>query len=141
MILRDAALYLEIEVADEADVVGRGAALRIVDAERVDGMWLSLATEGHEHALGLASLDGNDDGLARSKETLAGGAHRHVVSTVVGDDDRQLALGREQASGTASELVEAEGVGVASHGACCIGALEGVLKEGRIAEDGVEEEF
>lgn len=116
-------------------------ALLVLYAERRGCVCRSLAGEGHEYALGLAALDGDDDGLARGEEPLAGAADGHVVGTVVGDDHGEFALGRQEAGSTAGQLVKGERVGVAGHRALGIGTLQRVLEEGRVAEDGVEEEF
>ena len=136
-----AALHLQVEILDQAHIFGGIVALCVLYVEGLGGMGSAIASEGHEDALGLAALDGENDGLARGKEAVTGGTDGHIVGTVVGDDDRQLTLGSEQAGGTSGQFVEGQGVGVASHGACGIGALQGVLEERGIAEDGVEEEF
>ena len=101
-------------------------------------MRCSFTIEGHEDALGLAPFNGHNDGLTRSEESAASSTDRHIVGAVVGDDDRQFALGSQEAGSAAGQFVETERIGMPCHRTGCIGTLERVLEEGRITEDGVE---
>ena len=134
-------LHLQVEVLDQAHILGGILSLCIVYAERLDGVCRSLATEGHEDALGLASLDRYNNRLPCGKKPATGGTDSHVVSAVIRDDHREFALRGQQAGSAACQLIKTERVGMAGHGTRGIRTLQRVLEEGGIAENGIEEEF
>ena len=81
-------LHLQIEVLDQVDVGWRVVALCVLYAQCLDRVSGPFPREGHQNALGLAAFDGNNNRLTRGEEAMTSSTDGHIVSAVIGDDNR-----------------------------------------------------
>ena len=81
-------LHFQIEVLDQVDVGWRVVALCVLYAQCLDRVSGPFPREGHQNALGLATFDGNNNRLPCGKKSMTGGTDGHIVSAVIGDDNR-----------------------------------------------------